>query len=235
MLNFQPMYDNTQVSKEEMVTLCCRTTHFVRLQQMEYKENDGLYAMYGSREGQNAAFMREWLHYFVTEVYKSHFKWIGYNYLAKKGLDLDLWAESIKDGHRPDFLTLFALNALLEMHAAVHIKDNKIWTSMNDPPDDHNELLERFEYHLVYLGQGNFVELVKRQHPLIMVNSTEDITTIEIGCFTFDEEETLNSVIYRGLRWGIDPSDKTKKTGIPFVKDLIKQEPETSINNAESD
>ena len=121
------------------------------------------------------------------------------------------------------------------MHAAVHIKDNKIWTLMNDPPDDHNKLLERCEYHLVYLGWGNFVELDKRQHLLIVVNSTEDVKTIEIGCLTFDEEETLNSVIYRGLGWGIDPSDKTKKTGIPFVKDLIKQEPETSTSNTESD
>ena len=107
--------------------------------------------------------MREWLHYFVTVVYKTHFKRIGFTYLTKKGLDLDLWAESIKDGRCPDFFTLFALNALLETHAAVHIGGNKIWTMMNDPPEDHDLLIERCEYHLVFLGRGNCIELVERE------------------------------------------------------------------------
>ena len=131
--------------------------------------------MYGSREGQDAAFMRCWLHYFITEVYKSHFKHVGFNYLAKKGLDIDLWVESIKDGCRPDFFTLFTLNMLLEMHVTVHIKDNKIWTSMDNPLDNHQDLLDRCEYHLVYLGCGSFVKLVKRQHSLIVVESNDDV------------------------------------------------------------
>ena len=92
---------------------------------------------------------------------------------AKKGLDLDLWAESIKDGHHPDFFTLFALNALLETHAVVHIGSNKIWTTMNNPPGDHDLLIERCEYHLVFLGRGNFIELVERQRLLIIINNSQ--------------------------------------------------------------
>ena len=217
------MYDNAKVSKEEVVTLCCHATHCVRIQQRENSENDSLYAMYGSREGQDATFMRCWLHYFVTKVYNSHFKWVGFNYLVKKGLDLDLLAESIKDECYPNFFTLFTLNLLLETHVAVHIKDNKIWTSMDNPPDNHQYLLDRCEYHLVYLGCGSFVELVKRQHPLIVVESNDDIKTIELRCLTFDEEDTLNSVIYRGLGRAINHG---KKPGKPFIKDMvIKQEP----------
>ena len=69
--------------------------------------------------------MREWLHYFITVVYKVHFRRIGLIYLANKGLNLELWAESIKDGHRPDFFVLLALNPLLETHAVVHISNGK--------------------------------------------------------------------------------------------------------------
>ena len=119
--------------------------------------------MYGNWVGQNMQFMREWLHYFVTVVYKTHFKWIGFNYLGSKGLSLELWAESIKDGRRPDFLVLLTLNALLETHAVVHIANDNMWTTMNNPPDDHNQLLECCEYHLIFLRQGNFVEMVKRK------------------------------------------------------------------------
>ena len=58
-----------------------------------------------------------------------------------------------------------------------------------------------------------------------MVDSTDDIKTIELGTLTFDEGETLNSVIYQGLGKAIDPSDNVKKAGKPFVKDVvIKQE-----------
>ena len=167
--------------------------------------------MYSNRVGQSPDFMQEWLHYFVTVVYKTHFKKIGFTYLAKKGLDLDLWAESIKDRCHPDFFTLFALNALLETHAVVHIGGNKIWTTMNDPPGDHDLLIERCEYHLVFLGRGNFIELVERQRPLINVESNEDIKMVEIGCLTFDEDETLNSVIFRGLGKGLDPIEVNKK------------------------
>ena len=48
--------------------------------------------------------MHRWLYYFVTEAYKKHFARIGFNYLVSKGLDLDSWAECIKDGRKGDFL-----------------------------------------------------------------------------------------------------------------------------------
>ena len=166
-------------------------------------------------------------------MYKTHFKRIGFYYIAKKGLDLDIWAESIKDGHCPDLFTLFALNTLLETHVAIHISGNKIWTSMNDPPYDHDLLLKRCEYHLVFLGRGNFIELVERQWPLIIVESNENIKTVEVGCLTSDEDETLNSVIYRGLGRGLDPMEVKKKQGIPFRKDIIKKEPSESVDEQE--
>ena len=142
MLNFQHVPETAKVRKEDVVQLQCRSTHCVRLQQQDHSETDGLYGIYGNRVGQSPGFMREWLHYLITVVYKVHFRQIGFTYLAKKGLDLDLWAESIKDGRHPDFSVLLALNTLLETHAIVHINENKIWTTLNDPPENHDQMLE---------------------------------------------------------------------------------------------
>ena len=228
---YQHVPESSKLQKDEIPQLQCRTTHCVSLQEYEHNVNDGLYSIYGYRVGQSPEFMRDWLHYFITTVYKTHFKRIGLTYLTSKGLSLELWAESIKNGRQPDFFVLLALNALLETHAAVHISNNRMWTTLNDPPGNHDSILEHCEYHLVYLGNGNFIELVKRQRPLIVVHTDEDIKTVEIGSLTFDEEETLNSVISKGL----DITSKSKSKSALHAENtssahcLVKQEPLDSV------
>ena len=180
--------------------------------------------------------MREWLHYFITVVYKAHFKRIGLTYLTSKGLSLELWVESIKDGRRPDFFVLLALNALLETHAVVHISNGQTWTTLNDPPENHDRILECCEYHLVYLGKGTFIELVERQRLLIVVHSDDDIKTIEIGRLTFDEEETLNSVISKGLDVVLKPGPALVPAHTPLRHTPTKQElPDTIHVDADTD
>ena len=76
----------------------------------------------------------------------------------------------------------------------------------------------------MFLGGGNFVELVERQRLLITVYSDEDVKTIEIGRLIFDEEDTLNSVIFRGLGRGLDPTPAMKPTCTPFRQIPIKKE-----------
>ena len=94
---------------------------------------------------------------------------------------------------------MYALSALLEIHTIVHLKDGGIWTMMENLLDHHDELLSPCELQLSYMGHGLFVELVRRKHPLIIVNKDMDVKTIKLGCLTFDEEETLNYIIYHGL------------------------------------
>ena len=76
----------------------------------------------------------------------------------------------------------------------------------------------------MFLGRGNFVELVERQRPLITVYSDEDVKTIEIGRLTFDEGDILNSVFFRGLGRGLDPTPATKPTCTPLRQTPIKKE-----------
>ena len=105
----------------------------------------------------------------------------------------------------------------------VHINSDRIWATMDKAPSDHQQLAKMCEYHLVFLGHGCFAELVKCQHPLIVVELTNrDTEILELGVLTCDEEETLNSIIFCGLGF-------TLGLGEPFVKDIkVKKEPQNS-------
>ena len=61
-------------------------------------------------------------------------------------------------------------------------------------------------FHLVYLGRGLFVELMERKRPLTVVEENVDTKTVVIDELTFDEQDTLNKVIYCGLGFGVDKS-----------------------------
>ena len=150
----RPVHDTEKLQKGNLVELCCCTTHCVRIAHVAHGEGDGLYAIFANCAGQDVMFMQCWLHYFIMNAYRIHFKCIGFNYLSRKGLDLDLWAEAIQDGWRADFFILYALSALLEIHALVHLRDGGIWLTMENPPDTHNELLSHCELHLAYMGWG---------------------------------------------------------------------------------
>ena len=115
-MTFKNVFESEKLSKTDLVELCCKTMHCVRLRCMEHGPEDGLYVIFGNRAGQDAAFMHRWLHCFVTEANCKNFIRARFNYLARKGLDIDLWAKSIIDGRKPDFLVLFALNVLVLLY-----------------------------------------------------------------------------------------------------------------------
>ena len=78
------------------------------------------------------------------------------------------------------------------------------------------------------------MELTERVRPLTTVEENADSKMVVIGELTFDEEETLNKVIYRGLGVGIDKSREqtcsiTHTAGDEISRDItIKEELEVS-------
>ena len=105
-MTFNPVYKSAKLVKMDLETLCCRLTHCVRLQYEDFSENDELYVIYGRHAGQEASFMRKWLHFFITEAYKKYFVSSGYQYLYSKGMDPNMWSESIIDGRKADFFCI---------------------------------------------------------------------------------------------------------------------------------
>ena len=201
-----PVYETDKISKEELNQICCRTTHCVRLKATTHAENDNLYNVFALHAGQDCDFIRRWLKFFMTTVYPKNFEVAGHHCLMPKGLSLDSWANSIEDGQKGDFLALYGLNLMLDTHTVVHLRNDRLWTTLKDQSLSHNELLRLCNFHLAYLGRGLFVELTKRVQPLTTLEESVDLKTVVLGELIFDEEETLNRVIYHGLGDGIDKS-----------------------------
>ena len=107
---------------------------------------------------------------------------------------------------------------LIETHVVVHTKGGKVWMTLESPPDDHCELLKRCDFHLAYMEHGLLIDLVQHKNPLVIVDSTEDVKTVELRCLTCDENETVDSIVFKGLGFAKRPSENT---GIPFIKDLL--------------
>ena len=145
-------------------------------------------------------------------------------------MDLDMWSESIIDGRKADFFALFAINVLLEMHSVVHLKNGVIWSTLENQPMDHNELLSTCNFHLAYMGRGLFVELTIMQHPIITVTSTKDVKAIDLCSLTYDESKMVDSIIFKVVSFGKEPDKNLENTGTTFIKDLpgpmIKSGPE---------
>ena len=226
-MTFRQVYESAKLDKRD----CAADLHIVCTFSMNenFDENNELYTIYGKHAGQEVSFMRKWLHFFVMDAYRKYCVSSGYSYLKSKGMDINLWAESIIDGRKADFFTLFAINILLETHTAVHLRNDEIWSMLKRQPMDHNELLNKCNFHMAYVGRCLFVELTNRKHPIIIVDSTHDIKAIDMCCLMHDKLETVDSIIFKGLVFGKDPDKSPNCTSVPFIKDLpgpmIKSEP----------
>ena len=187
----------------------CITTHKVKAQPLGVSENDNLYSIFARRIGESVAFIWQWLNFFVL-TNKKNLNLRATTYMASKGLDFDTWLGSIDDGRKGDVFTLFCLCMLQDIHATVHLRNGKYWSSMNDPSGDHQTNIDHSHIHLAYLGRGLYIELVKRDTPLQIIND-ELKDLIVLGTLESDEQVTLDLAINQGL--GV-AQDRTVDTNI---------------------
>ena len=147
-----PVYQTDKIPKEELDQICCRATHCVRLKVTTHAENDNLYNIFALHAGKDCDFMRRWLKFFVTTVYPKNFEVARCHCLMPKGLTLDIWADSIEDGWKGDFLALYGLNLMLDMHTVVHLRNDRLWTTFKDQSLSHDELVRILQLPLSLLG-----------------------------------------------------------------------------------
>ena len=101
---------------------------------------------------------------------------------------------------------------LVEKHVLVHLHNNQIWTSLQDSDAAHDIMMSKVDIHLVYLGQGNFALLQKRESALQIVHRSPEAESIVVGTFiplSPDEDKTLNRLILSGLGVGLNHDAKT--------------------------
>ena len=62
-------------------------------------------------------------------------------YLDSKKLMLNEWLKSVKEGRRGDILCVYLLSMATGTHTAVHMRNNKVWSTLEDMPTSHDELI----------------------------------------------------------------------------------------------
>ena len=127
--------------------------------------NDHLYRVYYSNKTETTLLMQRWISYFVCQHQKQITVKVR-EYLDSKKLLLDDWLQCVNEGRRGDILCVYLLSIATGVHTMVHLK-NKLWCTLHDKPQSHEEMLNCCEKHLVYLGFGIFLHLENRPPPTL--------------------------------------------------------------------
>ena len=226
----EPILETDRVTQEELVELCCRKTHQVKSKSIYTGENDALYSIYTIHAGQNPQFMRKWLKLYA-DMYKRQFMTVGEEYLNRKRLTFDLWRESIKDGRKGDVLVLLGLNYLMGSHTMVHLHGNRLWTTLQDKLN-HDEMVLKCDFHLVYLGRGIFAELCKHAEPLVEIEGDANVMSLVIGTLTSNEQTVIDKLSKLGLGFAIDrTAAKDNKPSTSSIPGDLRQEAKCTIKN----
>ena len=230
-----PIYENHRVDKDEITKLDCQSSHEIALDDKTIPEEDRMYNFFASLCGQDRKFMRTWLHLFVR-LHKRYFTSLASNYFKRKGLTLEDWLGSVHDGRKVDMLALLSLCMLVEKHVLVHLHNSQTWTSLYDSAGLHDAILSKVDIHLVYLGQGNFALLQKRESALQIVHRSPDVESIVIGTFlplSPDEDKTLDCLILAGLGFGLDHDMWAKHTDIGKPSTSASSTTKTTVTEPE--
>ena len=139
----------------------------------------------------------------MIDVHHKYFEKFTHKYLASRGLALIEWAESITSGLKGDILALFRLCLLVDKHCLLHLKNGRVWTTVENPHTNHDELLHVCNYHLVFLGRGIFIELKHCITPLRLANVETGTESADSSNLTMSEKEILNKVLLKGLGVGV--------------------------------
>ena len=146
-----PIYKIHKVSRMELTTLPCRSSHKIKPHSMRAQEYDNLYEIFTKFTDQNIEFIRQWLKTFMLANHHN-FETRASKYLASKVLSFDNWTNSVNDGCKGDVLALYGLCMLFEKQAVVHLKNGLIWTTLEELSDHHSDDLLKCNIHLCYLG-----------------------------------------------------------------------------------
>ena len=160
-------------------------------------------------------------------MYCRQFERVAANYLKSKVLEFDHWRESIKDRRKGDVMALLGLNYLMGTHTMVHLSGNRIGSTHRDNPP-HDDIVNKCEFHLLYLGRGIYTELVKRDHPLVEVNELEGSKSLVVGTLSTVEDGAVNKLVHLGLGFGVDRTAETKDVKVSVEDTVPEGEPSTS-------
>ena len=157
----QPLLESAKLSRDDILSLCCRDKYQIRSVMFSTPEerDDKVHRLFGDMVGQNPDFMRRWLCIHVL-THKQRIATLASDYLKSKELDIVHWLNGPKRGKQADILALFLLCKITKSLCFIHTKNERYWSSLDVTSQNHDELLQRCNLHLAYLGGGNYAQLV---------------------------------------------------------------------------
>ena len=220
------LYEHDKCSVTDLAMLSSRPNFKIKQLSAPYTEklhDDDLYCIFSGLVNQSEKFMRQWIRCYSL-THEGFIMNLAKIYLKSKNLKIGIWITGIKKGCRPDILTLFLLCVIMGTHCFVHTKLG-IWTTLSEEPDNHQALIQRYNLHLGYLGNGIYVEFVPRRKLVSFqifgvpdpIDVDMDAKPVAIGTLTSDEQETLNQLLSTGItQYSATPS--TSAANVPDAK-----------------
>ena len=115
----------------------------------------------------------------------NYFAVIGQYYLRKKSQTIETWMSDIRNPYvKVDKFALYVLAHLMSLDVIADLKESWWTTAKNAGSLTHNQLLERCEVHLMYLGKLKFTELPERN--LLFENSNVDNINSGLAALKYD-------------------------------------------------
>ena len=155
--------ERDMIAKSELCKLECHEKYYSECSLNSFNDaelNDHLYRIYYPK-CMGTLVLHRYIAYFVN-LYPKQITQKASNYLNSKRLMLDKWLKSVKEGRRGDILCIYLLSMATGSHTVVHMRNNKMWSTLQDMPTSHDELIQQCDKHLVYLGLGVFFQLKER-------------------------------------------------------------------------
>ena len=152
--------ERDRISESELKDLVCHEKYYLEHSLNSFNDaelNDHLYRIYYPK-CMDTQVLRRYLAYYVN-LYPRQIMQKVNNYLESKKLTLDEWSKSVKDGCRGDIFCVYLLSMATGSHTAVHMRNNKVLSTLKNGPVSHDELIQQCDKHLVYLGLGIFLQL----------------------------------------------------------------------------
>ena len=208
----EPIYEVHKINRKELTELACRSTHTIKARSSKIPENDNLYALFLKYTKYDITFMCNWLKTFML-ANGCNFEIQAAKYLASKVLSYENWTDSISDRRKGDILALYGLCLLFNKHVLLHLHNGLVWTTMESLSENHQNDLEKCDLHLCYLGRGIFMELVKREVPLQVVDDNKpNVHSLIIGELTMEENLTYDELSHLGLGVAVDHTQSVENT-----------------------
>ena len=162
--------------------------------------------MYGAIVGQSVDFMRRWLRCY-TVTHESAISKLTSLYLKSKGLKIATWLVSIKSGKKAEILTIYLLSKVTKPHCFIHVQNNKFWSTLDNELTEHDELKQRCNLHLAYMGQGNFLQLEPKttlvKYEIFGIPESINVEQVDaklvLGTLMAEEDKTLAQLLETGL------------------------------------